>query len=89
MRQTGRTTQQMKEAPKGAVFVWNNNHLHYAHGLAHKLGREDLRIVSPSWLHQGHYRGLDVDVVLDHACKLDMDTMVELQKYLLTRKPTK
>ena len=41
-RQTGRTTQQMLDAPVGAVFVWCNSALTYPKILAHGLQRDDL-----------------------------------------------
>ena len=67
VRGTGRTTRQMEGAPAGALYVWCNGHLEYPKHLARKLGRDDLKIVSPE-----HYkvtsRGRDVgSVVLDHA----------------------
>lgn len=67
-RQTGRTTQQMKDAPYGAVFVWPvGNSISYAKDLAHKLGRGDLRIVSMSALSDCSLYGLHVPaIVLDH-----------------------
>lgn len=50
-RQTGRTMRQMKDAPRGAVFVWCNAHLSYPRRLAKAIGRDDLLVVVPlSWL---------------------------------------
>ena len=43
-RGTGRTTEQMEAAPKGAVFVWVNSYLSYPKHLAVSLGRQDLLI---------------------------------------------
>ena len=69
-RGTGATTQQMKEAPKGAVFVWCNWRTDYAIHLAQKLGRNDLQIESPTWLENG-WRGVKLaGVVVDHAARL-------------------
>lgn len=67
-RQTGRTTNQMVEAPPDSVFVWVNAHTGYPRDLAARLGRKDLRVVGPDWLNAGRegmtYRG---SVVVDHA----------------------
>ena len=69
-RGTGRTTRQMLAAPLSAHFIWHNNELSVPKELARFLGREDLRIVGPSWLD--NCRGLrPTGVVLDHWAKLD------------------
>lgn len=68
-RQTGKTQRLMLAAPHGALFVWCNDVLHYPKELARKLGREDLRIVSPGWLEYGGWRGSRFPgMVQDHAC---------------------
>ena len=69
MRGSGMTTEQMKNAPQNAVFVWCNNVLHYPKSLARDLGRDDLEIVPPHWLDDGERaRGRrDLDVVYDHS----------------------
>ena len=69
-RQSGRTTRAMQELPRDAVFVWVNQHLDYPKQLARKLGREDLRIVSPQWLEDRRWIGLDLSALeLDHAAR--------------------
>lgn len=69
-RQSGRTTRAMQELPKGAVFVWVNQHLDYPKQLARKLGRDDLQIVSPQWLVDRRWTGLDLTGLnLDHAAR--------------------
>jgi len=69
-RGTGRTTEQIQRAPRGAVFVWCNGHLDYPQSLAFKLGRLDLRIVGPEWLEDA-WRGCNLTgLVLDHAADL-------------------
>lgn len=72
---TGRTTRQIIGAPHGAIFIWCNGELSHPKNLALQYGRDDLTIVSPSWLEgvglarvRNAYRGLDL--VLDHACRL-------------------
>lgn len=69
-RGTGRTTKQMKEAPKGAVYVWCNKEVWYPQRLAEKLGRKDLQIEPRSWLTSERWRGLNLKgLVLDHAVR--------------------
>jgi hypothetical protein len=71
-RGTGITTRQIKEAPKGAVFVWLNSHVDYPKRLARELGREDLDIVPKSRLTPDNWCGRRLTgVVVDHACQLD------------------
>lgn len=68
----GLTTQQMRAAPAGAIYVWPTAaSLGYARALAQHLGRDDLEIVPPSILDQGgrRLRGRRISgLVLDHAC---------------------
>ena len=66
MRQSGRTSEQMKAAPKGAVYVWVNSILGYPKALARSLGREDLRIVGPHMVETLRGRVF----VVDHAAVL-------------------
>ena len=69
-RASGRTTKQMEEAPHGAHFLWCNEFIEYPRSLAKKIGRDDLRIVSPSWLETG-WRGIELSgLVVDHTCRL-------------------
>lgn len=67
-RGTGRTTRQMREAPRGAVYVWINGQTHYPRALAASLARRDLEIVRPEWLEQAFGRA--VPIVIDHAVRL-------------------
>ena len=66
-RGDGTTTRQMKDAPIGALYVWCGGDLHYPKKLAMEIGRNDLRIVAPSFLEHDQWRGLRMPVVLDHA----------------------
>jgi len=60
----------MKSAPEGAVFVWCNEYVDWGRSLAHKIGRDDLKIESPSWL-EGRWRGIELTgIVVDHATRL-------------------
>lgn len=71
-RQTGRTTQQMADAPKGAVFVWCNSRTSYPHDLAKKLDRQDLVVRPLSWLAPRNVMGRDFPgVIVDHAAHPD------------------
>ncbi len=73
-RGTGRTTRQMANAPKGAVYIWPNHQLAYPALLASTIGRKDLQIVSPEWITEDRWRGVEVSgVVLDHATRLNTD----------------
>lgn len=69
-RQTGITTRQIKNAPKDAVFIWRSfQSLSYPQEIAKREGRDDLRIVSLSWLEPRHWRGRRFpEIILDHAC---------------------
>lgn len=70
-RGTGRTTQALRDAPQGAVYVWHNPHLDYPKSIARVWHREDLKVVSPEWLDGRRYRGQEIKaIVLDHACRL-------------------
>jgi len=79
-RGTGRTAKQMLGAPKGAVFIWCNQVLHYPRMLARKHGRSDLLIVAPSWLMDARYCGKEFKAIIpDHALILTGDL---LQRHL-------
>lgn len=70
-RGTGRTTKQMKEAPKGAVFIWCNQHIDYPRELARKLGRTDLIIYGPAVFENNGFRLHGVrSIVIDHAARI-------------------
>ncbi len=56
-RGSGKTTRAMLAAPKDAVFVWVDHHFEYPRALAIRLGREDLKIVSPGWLEDMRWVG--------------------------------
>ena len=61
-----KTSEQMKAAPKGAVYVWVNSNLIYPKALACVVGREDLRIVGPHMVEVLAHR----EMVVDHAAML-------------------
>lgn len=80
LRGSGRTTAQMRRAPANAVFIWCNVHLDYPRRLAKRLGRDDLTVVSPSWLLNDSW-GISREVVLDHATVLSPAQVVALIDY--------
>lgn len=70
-RQTGRTTRQMQDAPRRAVYAWCNSNLHYPLALAKAINRGDLHIIAPHTLQMNKLRAQTLSaVILDHACDL-------------------
>lgn len=73
-RGTGRTTLQLKTAPKGALYLWPAaGSITYAVRLARHLRRSDLDIRSISLLNDAAYqlRGRKFPaIILDHAAVL-------------------
>lgn len=71
-RGTGLTTKQMKRAKTNAVFIWpTSSSLWYPKKLAAKLGRGDLKIVTPSWLDSESCRArMFSEIIVDHATRL-------------------
>jgi len=67
-RQTGRTTEQMREAPRHAVYVWCNRHTDYPVELMRRLGRTDLVIVTPEKFC--FFSNHNTFIVVDHATVL-------------------
>jgi|SRR5690349_18994844 len=70
MRGTGTTTQQMKAAAHGALYVWNNTPgVDWCRKKAKFAGREDLQVVpvavldDSSYIHPTEYS----EVIIDHA----------------------
>jgi len=85
-RGSGRTTKQMQEAPQNSVFVWVHHDLHYPKKLAEKIGRNDLKIVSPNWLLNS-WKGAQLSgLVIDHFAHTSFTSeMRELAKQALSR----
>jgi len=80
VRGSGMTTYQIRNAPKRAVFIWVNSDLSYPKTIARKENREDLRIVSPSWLSEQTWRGLELSgVIVDHAAWLNDEQYTALE----------
>lgn len=80
LRQTGRTTRQIQNAPKGALFVWCIADTYVPRKIARVEGRVDLVITSPFALH-GHTIGPRYPaVVVDHAARLSTRQQRQLEE---------
>lgn len=61
----------MQDAKYGAIYIWCNGVLSYPKDLARHLGRDDLKIYSPSVLEDDRLRGIVApEIVVDHAARL-------------------
>jgi hypothetical protein len=70
-RGEGRTRRAMEAADRGAIYIWCNGVLSYPRDLARHIGRDDLKIYSPSALEDDRLRGIIApEVVVDHAARL-------------------
>ncbi len=72
MRGTGTTTQQLKSAPEGALFIWCNNFtLNYPKSICSRINRPDIKVVGPHVLTSEGYPQLHgsqySDIIVDHA----------------------
>lgn len=74
-RGQGFTTLQMRNAPKGALYVWPNRNLEHAKARAAEIGRGDLHFAPASdlsLLGALRHRGcLYSAIVVDHAVGLE------------------
>lgn len=85
-RRSGRTKRQMEDAPKGAIYIWDNKILSYPRELSYSIGREDLTILEKGYLYYRANRLTHIiftDIVVDHACVLSSDQMIGLRVALL------
>jgi len=80
LRGKGRTTEQIRNAPLGAIFIWCNFDTDYPKMLAWELDRRDLLIWSRSILSNSDpLRGRRLKgIVVDHACLLTPDEHANL-----------
>jgi hypothetical protein len=86
-RRTGRTTQQMLNAPRGAYYVWETPALSYAKQLAEYLKRTDLKIVSAGFFsYKGRGAGLKAKIIIDHGCVLTVSAAAAIGKHNLLDK---
>lgn len=72
IRGSGRTTKQIKDAPKDSFYVWCNQYLRYPKELCTLLGRDDITVISQGQLKY-KLRGTRNFVVLDHDTRLNSD----------------
>lgn len=87
-RQSGRTSAQMKKAPRGAYYVWPNKALNYPRALAKHLKRTDLKIVSPLFFgYKGRGAGLKVKIIIDHNCLLSVSQAADIARCNLLENP--
>ena len=93
-RGTGRTTKQLREAPRGALFIWCNGNLAYARSMAANLGRSDIDIRGPD-VFDAHgslqLRGrFWPKVIIDHAAQLSCEQWARYSELLpfIERGPT-
>jgi hypothetical protein len=83
-RQTGTTTQQMKNAPPFAFYVWPNNQFSYPRDLAKHIGRTDLTIVSAESVSLRTVVGKDRAMIIDHASRWT-EGIAEAREYIRRR----
>jgi hypothetical protein len=88
-RGTGRTTEQMRAAPIGAIFISPHAAtIGYNKSLAAYIDRKDLKVVSTLWLEEG-WRGVTLTgIVIDHAANLNdrqQNLLVEAQSRIRGR----
>jgi hypothetical protein len=69
MKATGTTTQQLKGAPQGALFIYNSDYLDYPKGLCKLIGREDVHVKGVHVLKDWHsLLGYEYSaIIVDHA----------------------
>lgn len=67
-RQTGRTTEQIRMAAKGSVFVVPWTLMGHVCSIATEIGRGDLTFVTPDWIMGDRWKGSALTgLVLDHS----------------------
>ena len=89
-RGSGTTSAQLALLPQDGIFVWCSFDITYPRSLCKKLGREDIQVVSPSWLSSDRWRGRTYSgVSVDHAAKLQPEELEGLQHLLAyVRRPS-
>lgn len=69
MQGSGKTTQQLLQAPQRCYFVWCASNTYYPKKLAQLLGRNDIKVVSPDFLR--NFVSIGAPIVIDHALVVD------------------
>jgi hypothetical protein len=82
--QSGRTTQQMREASHGAVFVWCNENIYYPVRLTYTINRRDIQVVPRSWFRVDRLAGKRfTEIVLDHAIRLTKEEYEMIDRFVV------
>lgn len=78
IRGSGRTTAQMRNAPRNAIYVWCNEKLHYPAKLLGEVDRTDITVVSPEMVAKTM---IDTrrPIVVDHYAYLSSETLKRIQ----------
>lgn len=85
-RASGRTYRQLLSAPRNALFVWPNQRLDYVRDMARRLGRTDLRFIGQHQLTHERIAGTGTEIVLDHACRVNLDVARFLKVHAYERR---
>ena len=92
VRQTGRSTKQIKEAPKDAIFVSPSiSTVNFYAKMCQNNNRCDITVVSPSFFRSENIRGslCEKDIVVDHAVELTFEQYRMYREYLFRRNRNK
>ncbi|MCA9496715.1 MAG: hypothetical protein KC589_07235, partial [Nanoarchaeota archaeon] len=84
MRQTGRTTNQLKNCVKDSYFiVQNTNMIPYIKKILKEIDRKDINVESLYFINNQQYRGLKMSgLVLDHSISLNENLIMNLYNVL-------
>lgn len=67
LRGSGRTSEQLTNAPMHSVFITPPNDRGYTKRLAAFIGRPDIEVVGPEWINNHRWRGRGLTgLVIDH-----------------------
>lgn len=84
MRQSGRTTNQLKNCVKDSYFiVQNTNMIPYVKKVLKEIDREDINVESLYFINDQQYRGIKMSgLFLDHSISLNENLIMNLYKVL-------
>lgn len=74
------TTNQIRNAPRNAVYIWHCDRLSYPVALARRLGRHDLTIAPPS--HLGLTWSAESQIVIDHGVAITPSRAADVAKLM-------
>jgi hypothetical protein len=71
-RQSGRTTEQLRNAPPNSIFIWVGDSSHYARDLVRHIGRDDIEVMPRQVLTPNsiRLRGQRRPIIVDHAINM-------------------